>query len=233
MIIDNKLIEKETGYILNSESIKKIETYLEILIDDNKLYNLTRITQEDEVLYKHLIDSIHFISRLNFHEVDSLVDIGTGGGFPGVVFAIISGIETTLIETVNKKCLFLNKIKTELKLDNLIVVNDRVEEFGRKNREKFSVAVSRAFSSVSYCMETHFPMVKIDGQVILMDGPSFELNSDMEKTATLLGGEFKEVIDYKIGTYGVRKLVYFQKNSKTDERFPRTNAAMKKRPLFK
>ena len=76
-------------------------------------------------------------------------------------------------------------------------------------------------------------MVKQNGKIILMDGPSFELKDDVEKTAVLLGGEFKEVIDYKIGTYGVRKLICFQKNSETDERFPRTNAAMKKRPLFK
>jgi 16S rRNA (guanine527-N7)-methyltransferase len=182
--LNKELIKKETGFDLNSESIKKIETYLEILIEDNKLYNLTRITQEDEVLYKHLIDSLHFIKTLDFNEIDSLVDIGTGGGFPGVVFAIISGIKTTLIETVNKKCIFLNKVKNELELKNLEVINDRVEEYGRKNREKFSIAVSRAFSSVSYCMETHFPMVKQDGKIILMDGPSFEFRDEIKKCHT-------------------------------------------------
>jgi 16S rRNA (guanine527-N7)-methyltransferase len=236
VVIDIESIEKETGLKIEREILEKIDRYFNILLQYNRSCNLTRITEGREILYKHLIDSLHLFRNIKLNlknRPESIIDIGTGGGIPGVILAILDDWEISLIETIGKKCKFLQLVAKSLGLNNLTIINERVEEYGRKNREKFNLAISRAFSSISYCMETHFPLVKIMGNIILMEGPNIEITEDLRDAAILLGGNLKEVIEYQLGDFGERKLIIFSKDSNTETRFPRTNAAMKKRPLFK
>ena len=154
---------------ITEEDIVALIKYYELLREYNSKFNLTSITENDEVIIKHFLDSAMLTKFLSDTTGKSFIDIGTGAGFPGMVLAIFMPHSNfTLVEASNKKCMFLNAVKTELSLDNVSVICGRAEELGREDslREKYDFALSRAVARLNTLLEYLFPFVKVNGKIV-------------------------------------------------------------------
>ena len=187
--MDNKAIEnfknelKEYGYNLDEQTFDKFIKYYELLISWNEKMNLTAITEFDDVLKKHFLDSLSIIKIIDLNNVNSLIDIGTGAGFPGIPIKIMyPKLEVTLLDSLQKRIGFLDTVISELKLEKITTIHGRAEDFAKpdKLREQFDVCVSRAVSNLSSLSELCLPFVKVGGYAICMKGPNYkdELDSD-------------------------------------------------------
>jgi 16S rRNA (guanine527-N7)-methyltransferase len=233
MKLDFTTMEKWIDSPISEKQRQLLANYIELMLEKNLECNLTRITEPTELLYKHLLDSMILLRYFSFKQKQSLADIGTGAGFPGMILAILTKMSVSLVETVGKKTAFLQDVKEKLQLKNVIVENGRVEELGKKTlRGQFDFVVSRAFANPLYCLETQLPLTKVGGTTILMQGPSFEMTSAIKNTAKLLGSGTITVENYDLGEFGQRCLVIVKKNQRTPTRFPRHNSIIKKQPLF-
>ena len=155
--MDKELFILETnklGIDLTNEMFEKLEKYYELLVEWNEKINLTTITDKKEVFLKHFYDSLTLCKVINLNEVDSLCDIGTGAGFPGIVLKIcFPHLKLTLVDALNKRINFLKLVCEELKLNNVECIHARAEEYALKNRDKFDVVTARAVASLPILLE--------------------------------------------------------------------------------
>lgn len=159
----------KTGIILNDEMIDKLDKYADLLKEWNEKMNLTAIVEKEEVIEKHFFDSLLLLNYVD--KCETLADIGTGAGFPGMVIAIAKPeIKVTLIEPTGKRCTFLETIKKELSLDNVEIINQRAEECVSIYREMYDVVTARAVANLQILAELCIPFVKINGKFISMKG---------------------------------------------------------------
>jgi 16S rRNA (guanine527-N7)-methyltransferase len=174
----------EMGLSVSLEAQQKLLSYLELLQKWNKVYNLTAVSDPMEMVTLHLLDSL---SVLPYIRAKNLLDVGSGGGLPGIVLAIcMPALHVTTIDTVQKKAIFMRQVKGELDLDNLEVVHARVENY--RPEEKFDVIISRAFSELSLFINLTKHLIKEKGKWLAMKGraPSIELQSLIEKQAKII-----------------------------------------------
>ena len=159
---------KKIGIELNNQILKDLEAYYDILKEENTKYNLTRIISQEDVYLKHFYDSLTITKIVDINN-QSICDLGSGAGFPGLVLAIcFPNTKMTLIESNGKKCYFLNTVKEKLNLNNVNIINTRVEEYARKNREIFDIVTARAVAPLKHLLEYGVPLVKIEGSFIAM-----------------------------------------------------------------
>ena len=150
--------------------LEKLEKYYEILERENKLYNLTAITEKESVFLKHFYDSLTIVKIIDLND-ESLCDLGTGAGFPGMVLKIMfPNLKVTLIDATLKKCKFLEKVIKELKLENIKVINARVEEYAKIEREKHEIVTARAVAPLKHLLEYGIPLLKVNGIFVAMKG---------------------------------------------------------------
>ena len=181
---------KILGFDFSVEQISKFYKYMNMLIEWNEKINLTAITDEEEIIEKHFIDSLTILKYIK--DGYTIIDVGTGAGFPGLPIAISSRAEVTLLDSLNKRVNFLNSISTELGLNNVNSIHGRAEEMGanQKYREKYDVAVSRAVAPMNVLVEYLLPFVKIGGICICMKGPKADEElKEAKRAIKLLGGE--------------------------------------------
>ena len=222
---------KENNITISDEQMNNFTLYMDNLIEWNKKINLTAIKEDKDIIVKHFIDSI-LIER----EVvgDKLIDIGSGAGFPGIPLKIVrDDLKVTLIDSVNKKVLFMQDSIEKLKLDNIVAIHCRAEEYAHNNqyRESFDVATSRAVANMCTLVEYMLPFVKVGGKCICMKGPNSEEEiNDSKKAISLLGGEIERVEKYKIDDND-RCLVLIKKVKKTEQIYPRDQGKPLKSPL--
>lgn len=158
---------KELGINITSEELSKLDIYAKYLIEYNEHTNLTAIKDMEGIYLKHFYDSLTIVKACNFKEVKSLVDIGTGAGFPGVVIKIFfPHLKVTLIDSNNKKILFLNNLIQKLELENIEAINMRSEEYAQKFKDTFDVATARAVTTLPALIELCLPLVKVGGYFI-------------------------------------------------------------------
>ena len=144
---------KELGLVLTDKELHSLDRYYQILKEENSKYNLTRIIEEEEVYLKHFYDSLTITKVVNIDN-RSICDLGSGAGFPGLVLAIcFPNAKLTLIEANGKKCHFLNIVKESLNLDNVTIINTRVEDYSKKNREVFDIVTARAVAPLKHLLE--------------------------------------------------------------------------------
>ena len=156
------------GISYDSEKLSKLEQYYNLLIEENQKYNLTAITEKNTVYLKHFYDSLTIKKAINLDN-QYICDIGTGAGFPGIVLKIFyPDIKIDLIDSTTKKCNFLNLVINTLSLTNIKVINARIEEYAKENREKYDIVVSRAVAPLKHLLEYATPMIKINGQFIAL-----------------------------------------------------------------
>ena len=163
----------EDYYKLNNEQIEAFDEYAKMIIEWNKMINLTSITDMDEIELKHFIDSLTISKYIK--DGENVVDVGTGAGFPGIPLKIYNNtLNVTLVDSLNKRIKFLENVIEKLKLSNVVAVHARAEEVGRSNkyRESFDVATSRAVANLSVLVEYLLPLVKVSGKCICMKVPN-------------------------------------------------------------
>lgn len=211
--------------------IEPLEQFSALLVEKNKVMNLTGITEPREVATLHLLDSLSLLPIAPLSG-KSIVDVGTGAGFPGIPLKIVlPDSHVTLLDSLNKRIEFLRESCDRLGLSDVECVHARAEEFG--HRESFDYAVSRAVASLPILCELCLPLVKVGGAFLAMKSSHTEEEIQSAKPAiAMLGGRIREVVDYTIPTTDiVHRVVYIEKIAPTAKKYPRRFAQMKKQPL--
>ena len=215
---------------------EQLTVYYEMLVEKNKVMNLTAITEFEDVLLKHFLDSIAVARFVDLTGDVSVIDLGTGAGFPGMPLKIMfPNLKITLADSLNKRILFLNDVIDALHLEGVTTVHGRAEDlaFHLDFREQYDYCVSRAVANLSTLSEYCLPFVKIGGSFIsYKSGEIDEELSSAKKAIFLLGGKTKEVVSFQLdGTDISRSFVMINKEKKTPKTYPRKSGMPSKNPL--
>ena len=226
----------ELNIDLSDNQVNQFLTYYEMLIDKNKVMNLTAITDFDEVVEKHFIDSLALIKIINLDQQLSILDLGTGAGFPGMPLKIcLENLDLTLLDSLNKRINFLQEVANQLDLQGIEFIHGRAEDFGKSEeyREKFDVATARAVAGLPILMEFCVPFVKVGGYFICLKGPNANLELEESKAAMeVLGIEFIEKIDVKLPDLELNhNILVFKKVKNTPSKYPRKAGKPSKNPI--
>ena len=226
------------GIELSDLQLEQFNTYYEMLVEKNKVMNLTAITEFEEVVQKHFLDSISLIKVEKLNQDISIIDLGTGAGFPGIPLKIaFPELEICLADSLNKRVLFLNEVIEELELKKISAVHGRAEELARQKgyREQFDLCVSRAVANLSTLSEYCLPFVKVGGAFIPYK--SGKIDEELEqgtKAIESLGGSIVDVIRFELtGADADRSLVVIEKIAKTAKKYPRKAGVPSKEPIGK
>ena len=219
---------------LSERQIDQFRQYYEMLIEKNKVMNLTAITELNEVLEKHFLDSVSLIRAKDLNREIRVLDLGTGAGFPGIPLKIVfPNLKITLADSLNKRVLFLQDVIDTLELKDIIAIHGRAEDLARDKmyREQFDLCVSRAVANLSTLSEYCLPYVKIGGEFISYKSGDCEEEIASAKSAVfLLGGKIKNTIKFELGESG-RSFVVIEKIKGTPKTYPRKAGTPSKKPL--
>ena len=212
---------------------EQLDKYLFLLQETNKVMNLTAITEEHEVYEKHYYDCLLASFNLDFNN-KSLVDVGTGAGFPGLVYAICyPNLNVTLVEPLTKRCNFLNKVKDELNLTNVQIINQRSEDFVKTARGKYDFATARAVAKLNILLEIITPLLKINGIFIALKGRQGE--DELIEASNAIKLLNLKVIDVKktklLTVEDERVNIYIKLEKMISTKYPRAYSQIKKKPL--
>lgn len=231
---DNEL--EKMNIRLTDDQKSQFNLYYELLIEWNRVMNLTGITDYDEVNLKHFTDSLTISRIIDMAQINTLIDVGTGAGFPGIPIKIaFPHIKVYLLDSLNKRIKFLNEVIKKLGLKNIYAFHGRAEDFAkdRQYREKFDVCVSRAVANLSTLSEYCIPFVKTGGYFVsYKGGDSDEEVIRSEKAITLLGGEIENTDRFFLPDTDMgRTLIKIRKRKSTPNRYPRKAGIPSKEPL--
>lgn len=219
---------------LGEEQLAGLKKYGEMLAEWNQKMNLTAITEENEVNLKHFFDSLLIFKYCDIPLGAKVIDVGTGAGFPGVVMKIARpDIDLYLLDSLNKRLVFLNAVSDELGIETH-TVHMRAEEGSKKPefREKFDIAAARAVAAMPVLSELCLPYVKKGGKFIAMKGSAGKAElSAAENAVCLLGGEKSAFYEYELPSGDKRTIIEIKKLSQTSTKYPRRNAEITKSPL--
>lgn len=233
---DDYLKEMLAGYgiDINADMAEKFKKYSELLLEWNQKINLTAITDPKEIVIKHFVDSLLLSSAIDIQD-QTIVDIGTGAGFPGIPLKIARPkIKLTLLDSLNKRLIFLKEVINNLTLDNVSIIHARAEDGAREKnlRENFSIATSRAVASLPALLEYTLPYVKVGGIFAAMKGPNADEEVEASQNALdILGGELKEIKKYVLPDGSMRNIVIIKKVKKVPSKYPRRGVKISKKPL--
>ena len=224
------------GIEANDQMINDLKTYREILVDWNQKMNLTGIEEEREVFIKHFLDSISAVSNGYIKNGISLIDVGTGAGFPGLPLKIcLRDIKLTLLDSLNKRINFLQEVSNTVNLEDVEFIHGRAEDFGKdsKYREQFDVATARAVAGLPILMEFCVPFVKLGGYFVCLKGPNANLElEESQKAMEVLGLEFIEKIDIELPNEELKhNILVFKIVKNTPEKYPRKAGKPAKSPI--
>ena len=222
-----------TALELPTENVCSFLRYGEMLIETNKVMNLTAITEPQDVATLHFLDCAALAHLYDF-KGKKVADVGTGAGFPGIPLKLVEpSIDLTLLDSLNKRIDFLKEVCGELGYADVDCVHGRAEEFAAKHRESFDFATSRAVANFQLLTELCLPLVKVGGTFIAMKSvDSDEELKSAEKAISILGGRVERTVDYQIpGTDVTHRLVFIKKIKETPKKYPRAFAKIKKNPL--
>ena len=227
---------KNLNVYYTEEMLDKLDVYFRKLVEYNEHTNLTNITKKEDVYLKHFLDSLTIIKAYSFNENISLLDIGTGAGFPGLVLKIFfPGIKLVLLDSNNKKTLFLKQVCQLLDLEDVLIVNKRAEEYVREARESFDVVTSRAVAKTRILCELSLPFLKNNGYLLLMKASDDVTNSELEEskaTINLLNSEIVDKIRFSLPIENSqRNLIVIKKLNNIDNKYPRDYDKILKKPL--
>ena len=217
--------------VLTREMYEKFDIYAEFLVEYNKMVNLTAITEPMEILCKHFIDSACLLKYVDIQPDSSLIDVGTGAGFPSVPIKILrSDVKITLLDSLNKRIDFLRKLCEKLDIEAEFV-HGRAEDFSKtvEYREKFDFSCARAVANLSTLSELCIPFVKVGGSFISMKGPTEDVSCGTN-AIDLLGGNIEKITDYSLFDEQ-RRIILVKKISQTPIKYPRNSAQIKKKAL--
>lgn len=233
-IFENKL--KELGIVLNDEQKRQFDSFYELLVEWNKVMNLTGITEYEEVNEKHFVDSLSITKAIYMNCVGNLIDIGTGAGFPGIPLKIaFPHLKVVLLDSLNKRIKFLNTVIEELGLIDIETIHGRAEDFAKQGeyREQFDLCVSRAVANLSTLSEYCMPYIHTGGMFIpYKSGEVEEEVTGAKKAVHVLGGKIEDVVKFQLpGTEIGRSFVKIKKYQNTPKKYPRKAGLPAKEPI--
>lgn len=221
---------KKHNINLSNEQFQMLETYADLLIEWNQKFNLTAITDKDDIYLKHFLDCLLLANKLQ--DNTSLIDVGTGAGFPGIIIKIYKpNINIVLLEPNNKKVLFLNEVINKLNLNDISVSNQRSEDYCRLHYQQFDYVTARAVASLNILCELCLPLIKINGFFYAMKGPKAQEElKEAQNAIRELSCQYVEEDKFEIND-STRIIIKIQKKSNTPKKYPRNFGQIKKRPL--
>lgn len=227
---------KQLDINVTDEMIERFEDYYELLIDWNSKINLTSIVEEDEVIAKHFLDSLLIVKAFDMKSIKSVLDVGSGAGFPGIPLKIIyPHIQLVLLDSVNKKVKFLQEVCQKLRLPDIKCLHGRAEDFAQEPvyREKFDCVLSRAVSNLSTLSEYCLPFTQLGGYFIAYKSSDYELEvEDALHAIETLGGTIEKIVPLQIPTTDIiRTYVLICKSTRTIGIYPRKAGLPAKKPL--
>ena len=217
---------------ITAKQLKDLDTYYNLLVSENKKYNLTAITEEKDVYLKHFYDSLTIVKSVNLTN-QYICDIGTGAGFPGMVLKIVfPDIKIDLLDATSKKCEFLKMVIKKLDLKNINVINARCEEYANKVREKYDIVTSRAVAPLKHLLEYSIPLLKLNGLFISLksniDNELINITNYHQKLSLC----DEEIIKFKLPYEESNRTIYkIKKIAKTPAIYPRTYSQIKKKEI--
>ena len=213
---------KKLNIELKETTLAMLNEYYSILKEENQKYNLTRIIEEDDVYLKHFYDSLTITKIIDINN-QSICDLGSGAGFPGLVLGIcFPSAKLTLIESNGKKCNFLNIDKKKLNLNNVTIINTRIEEYAKENRELYDIVTARAVAPLKHLLEYGIPLVKINGVFIAMKANVENEEQNIDNYYNKLNIKEEQRIVFNLPhENSIRTLIKYQKEKETDKRYPR------------
>ncbi len=218
---------------INHENLQQFYEYMIGILEWNDKINLTSITDEKMFIVKHFVDSLLINQYLQGKE--NIIDIGTGGGFPGIPLKIVNKEKKfTLIDSVNKKLNVIKELAEKIKLNNLEIIHTRAEDLANKKeyREKYDVATTRAVSNLTTILEYMLPFLKIGGIAICMKGPNYkEELENSTKAIEVLGGKFESVKTFNLDNELERNIIIIRKIKNTPNKYPRGQGKPLKEPI--
>lgn len=223
---------KKLGIELTNKQLKDLEIYKELLQEENKKYNLTAITRDEDIYLKHFYDSLTIVKSIDISN-QYFCDIGTGAGFPGMVLKIVyPNIKIDLIDATKKKCDFLNIIKEKLNLDNVNIINTRIEDYSTNTKEKYDVIVSRAVAPLKHLLEYSIPLLKVNGLFIGLKGNLEEEMQNINNYYTKLFLKEISLIKFSLpNNVGNRSIIKILKQKATPKIYPRKYSIIIKKEI--
>lgn len=223
---------KKIGIILNDNQLNQLEQYYELLVEKNKVMNLTGIVEKEEVYLKHFYDSLTIVKSIDLNKISNLCDIGTGAGFPGLVLKIVfPQLKVVLLDSLNKRVDFLNNVINTLNLKNIEVIHTRAEEYALSHRNSFDVTTARAVANLSILLEYAIPMTKVGGYFIALKGNVRDELEDSKNALKELNTTFIDLCEFSLPVENsIRSICKFQKNGDV-KKYPRKYSEIKKRKL--
>ena len=220
----------EVGITITAEMSEKLVKLCDFMVEYNKNVNLTSITDFEEVVVKHFVDSVLPFFMVDIPQGSSFIDVGTGAGFPSLPLLVVRpDLKGTLCDSLNKRCVYLELVCKEIGV-KAEIIHARSEELGRKKRECFDFATARAVAAMPVLSEYCVPFVKVGGSFIALKSVNEDIDSAAGAVAKL-GGEISLIKDYTIPNGDSRRLVVVKKISQTPTKYPRSSANISKKPL--
>ena len=218
---------------LNDIQKEQLNIYYEYLVEYNSHTNVTSITNKEDVYLKHFYDSITLSKSTNFNEINTMLDIGCGAGFPGLVLKIVfPHLNLTLLDSNNKKTTFCNNLTDKLKLENVNIINNRAEEYIKEKREYYDLVTARAVKDLSILNELAIPYVKVNGLFIAMKSDVEEELNNSKKGIEILGDKLLDTKTINLpNNTGIRNFVIIKKINQTNQKYPRSYNQILKKPL--
>ena len=220
------------GVPYTPEAVERLGLYCRRLLEKNQVMNLTAITDPEDVATLHFLDSAALLTLESFSG-KSVVDVGTGAGFPGLPLRVLEpSIRLTLLDSLNKRIQFLETVCRELDLPDVACVHARAEEFAAEHRGQFDFATSRAVANLSVLCELCLPLVKTGGYFLAMKSVDSDAElKDAERAIRTLCGRVERSADYRIpGTEVIHRVIFIKKEAETPKKYPRAFAKIKKNP---
>lgn len=234
MNIDEFVSElKKINIEITQEQLSKLNRYYEMIVETNKYMNLTAILEKEDVYLKHFYDSLTINKIVDLNNIETLCDIGTGAGFPGIVIKIcFPQLKITLVDSLNKRLEFLRKVVEELNLNNIEIIHARIEEYGIKNREKFDLVTARAVAPLNILLEYAIPLVKKDSYFIAMKSYVENEIKDSSNALIKLDSKIVEIQEFSLPIeHSKRTIVKIKKENITKTIYPRKYIEIKKKAL--
>lgn len=237
--MDYQILEQKLGELgikQDQNQLERFHKFYQLLIEWNKVMNLTGITEYEDVVEKHFVDSLSIIKAIDLSGIHTVIDVGTGAGFPGIPLKIaFPHLRVVLLDSLNKRIKFLDEVISQLGLTEICTIHGRAEEYARKEeyREQFDLCVSRAVANLSTLSEYCLPYIQVGG--IFVPYKSGEIDDEVEqskKAVRILGGNIKDVMKFELpGTDIHRSFVLIHKEQHTQKKYPRKAGIPAKEPL--
>lgn len=233
-IFEKKL--NELGFVLSDVQKEQFDRFYELLVEWNKVMNLTGITEYEEVNEKHFVDSLSIVKAVDMETVHTVIDIGTGAGFPGIPLKIaFPHLKIVLLDSLNKRIKFLNEVIDQLGLTDISTIHGRAEDYAKQSeyREQFDLCVSRAVANLSTLSEYCIPYVQVGGMFIpYKSGEIDEEVAQAKKAVHILGGKLENVVKFQLPESEIsRSFVKIKKINNTTKKYPRKSGLPAKEPL--